>query len=191
MVAVNRRTMRGLFVLALSVAALLLAPVTAEAAEYKTYGGCGISSGTSPSHVCQVGEPVGAFFESSEETEYEVCVRFPSTETLCAEEQLAQAGTLYVNKILTNQPGAHLITWYVEGVEIGSWTLTMEPPPPPLAYPSAPTPPEVAPAPSARCVKARHRLRALRAKLSAAPPKRRAHLRSEVKRTRAAVNRLC
>jgi hypothetical protein len=64
-----------------------------------------------PSHACQLGDEPGAFFESPEaEIEYEVCVTFPSAETLCSGEELAEEEVLYVNQITSDLPGTHLVT---------------------------------------------------------------------------------
>lgn len=136
---------------------LLLVPVTsavtaapAAAAGYTTYVGCSDTASTVASHVCQLGDEPGAFFESEEETEYEVCVTFPSAVTLCAEEQFAQTGTLYVNDITTDQTGNHLVAWYVEGVEVAAWSFRIDAPPsPPAPVPTSVLTPVPAPAPAA------------------------------------------
>jgi hypothetical protein len=66
---------------------------------------------TEPSHVCQQGQQVGAFFESpAEEVTYEVCVTFSNEDRLCKPSQLAEPGTLYVNPVTTNILGTHLVT---------------------------------------------------------------------------------
>jgi hypothetical protein len=140
--------------LLVAIAALAISASAATAAgNYTAYVGCSQTASTAPSHVCQLGDEPGAFFESEEETEYEVCVTFPSAETLCAEEQLAEEEVLYVNSITTDQTGNHLVAWYVEGVEIAAWSFRIDAPPSPPA--PAPTPiiapvpvPIVAPAPA-------------------------------------------
>jgi hypothetical protein len=117
-------------------------PSPAAAANYTTYVGCSVSPFAAPSHVCQLGDSPGAFFESPEtNVEYEVCVRFPEATTLCTEEpQEAVTGVLYVNEITSEIPGEHLVTWYVEGVEIASWSFRLdEPPLPPPTKPAAST----------------------------------------------------
>jgi hypothetical protein len=58
---------------------------------------------------------VGAFFRSSEDVEYEICVRFPTARELCAPNQQASAGILYVNKVTSNIVGRHTVTWFVAG----------------------------------------------------------------------------
>lgn len=137
--------------LACTLGLICLLPATALAAEYTTYVGCSPTASAAPSHVCQIGDEPGAFFESPEaEVEYEVCVTFPGEVELCAEEQLAEEGILYVNVITSEVPGDHLVTWYVEGIEVGAWTFRMESPPPPPPAPVITTlPPAVTTTPAA------------------------------------------
>jgi hypothetical protein len=141
------RTARALIgaIVIVGVAAMSLAS-SAAAADYTTYVGCSTSQFAVPSHVCQLGDSPGAFFESPEtDTEYEVCVTFPEATTLCTEEpQEAEAGVLYVNEITSEIPGDHLVTWYVEGVEIASWIFRLDEPPLP-APPSKPSAAPIAP----------------------------------------------
>lgn len=139
-----RRLTSGL-VFAASALAISVAP--AGAAAYTTYVGCSDTASAMPSHVCEIGDQPGAFFESpTADVEYEVCVSFPSGQTLCAEEQLAETEVLYVNSITTEIPGNHLVTWYVEGIEVAAWSFRMDPPPAPP--PAAPPRPAPAPAPA-------------------------------------------
>lgn len=59
---------------------------------------------------------------------YEVCVAFPTGEELCAGEQEAQAGALYVNTISTADiPGIYNVTWSVGGQQVGSWPFRLAP----------------------------------------------------------------
>jgi hypothetical protein len=138
---------RALLATLLGMCGLLLwAPAPSSATvTYIGYVGCSSSAEAPPSHVCRIGEEPGAFFESpEEEIEYEVCVTFPERGTLCAEEQLAEAGELYVNVITTEVPGNHLVSWYVGGVEVAAWSFRMELPPEPEPTPVIPpttTPP--------------------------------------------------
>jgi hypothetical protein len=149
---IRPRATRPVLGLLLAGACVVAAPApAATAANYTTYVGCADTATTPASHVCQIGDEPGAFFESPDvDVEYEVCVTFPSAETLCAEEQEAEAGTLYVNTITTDLVGNHLVSWYVKGVEVASWSLRMDAPPPPAPKP-APTPtasPAAPPAPA-------------------------------------------
>jgi hypothetical protein len=124
---------------------MALAP-SAGAASYLTYVGCSPFVSASPSHVCHIGDEPGAFFKSDTEVEYKVCVDFPNSETICSEEELAEANTLYVNAITTSVVGAHLVTWHVEGVEVASWAFRVDEPPSPAPTPSpapGPSPPSV------------------------------------------------
>ena len=124
--------MKGLKTLAAIVLAcgLLAAalPATAGAAAYKHYVACGISAKAKPSHVCPKGAKKGAFFKSfNAAVYYSVCVKFPRGNTLCANKQPQKEepkqGTLYVNSIQSTSPGKHVVSWYVEGKNVGSWTF--------------------------------------------------------------------
>lgn len=58
--------------LALAAVALLSVPSIATAADYKTFVGCDdLAENPIPSHVCQVDDFPGAFFESDSEVEVE------------------------------------------------------------------------------------------------------------------------
>jgi hypothetical protein len=180
---------------------VVLSPSVAAGAEYATYVGCSSTADAVPSHVCQIGDEPGAFFESMEEVEYETCVTFPSGNTLCAEEQFAEEQVLYVNEITTNIPGNHLVTWYVQGVEVGAWTFRMDqlPAPTPPAQP-APAPVVVPPVPvvgipagpSPACQRARKRVITLQRQLgTAGRPAVKATIRQKLRKARASVRRAC
>jgi len=120
--------MKGLKTLTatLSVTALLvcLAPAYASAGAYSHYVACGVSLNAKPAHVCQKGRKKGAFFKSNNGTVfYKVCVSFPEGKHLCAPPEEALQGTLYVNKITSNIPGRHQVTWFVEGKKIGTFVF--------------------------------------------------------------------
>jgi len=86
--------------------------------EYRAYVGCNRSRYARPAYRCRLGSRPGAFFESSVATIYAVCLRFPNGRQLCAEEQSAEAGVLYVNPIATRLFGRHNVIWYVDGRRI-------------------------------------------------------------------------
>ncbi len=110
---------------ALGLAAALFAsaaPASADAAAFRHYVACGLSQNAKPSHVCQKARKKGAFFRSNRaDVFYTVCVRFPTDKNLCAPKQKAVQGTLYVNKISSNIPGEHRVTWFVKGKQVGSF----------------------------------------------------------------------
>jgi hypothetical protein len=122
--------MKGSKLLA-ALVAVALASVSAPAsgatpAPYSHYVACGISQNAKPSHVCQKKRKKGAFFRSNNATVfYTVCVKFPSKKNLCAPRQEAVQGTLYVNKITSNIPGKHTVSWFVEGKKVGSFSFTV------------------------------------------------------------------
>jgi hypothetical protein len=122
--------MKGLKTLAatgLGIALLASAlPASAEAAAFKHYVACGLSKNAKPAHVCQKGRKKGAFFRSNRaDVFYTVCVKFPTKKNLCAPKQEATQGTLYVNKITSNIPGKHRVTWFVEGKQVGSFVFAV------------------------------------------------------------------
>ena len=116
--------MKGLkTLLAVGLGIVLLAsaaPATAQGAAFKHYVACGLSQKAKPSHLCQKPRKKGAFFRSNNgDVFYTVCVKFPTKKNLCAPKQEAVKGTLYVNKITTNIPGKHRVSWFVEGKRVG------------------------------------------------------------------------
>jgi hypothetical protein len=112
----------------LAMAALLLAvPASAQSAAFRHYVACGLSQNAKPAHVCQKGRQKGAFFRSNKaDVFYTVCVRFPTKRRLCAPRQKAIQGTLYVNKVTSNIPGKHKVTWFVQGKRVGLFVFTVK-----------------------------------------------------------------
>jgi hypothetical protein len=115
--------MKGLKTLTAALAATALlatVPTSAGAAAYQHYVACGVSQNAKPSHSCPKASKKGAFFKSTAaDVFYTVCVRFPTGKNLCAPRQEAVQGTLYVNKITSNIPGKHKVTWFVESKRVG------------------------------------------------------------------------
>lgn len=102
------------------------APASAEAAAYKHYVACGVSQNAKPSHSCPKPSKKGAFFKSVKaDVFYTVCVKFPTGKNLCAPKQEATQGTLYVNKITTNIPGKHSVSWFVSGKRVGVFAFNV------------------------------------------------------------------
>ena len=97
-------------------------PASAKAAAYKHYVACGVSQHATASHACPKKSKKGAFFESlNADVFYTVCVKFPTGKNLCAPHQEATKETLYVNKITSNIPGKHRVTWFVAGKRVGTF----------------------------------------------------------------------
>ncbi|HVY77715.1 MAG TPA: hypothetical protein VG898_04330 [Solirubrobacterales bacterium] len=97
---------------------------TAGAAAYKHYVACGVSQNAKPKHKCPKKAKKGAFFKSLKaDVNYSVCVHFPTGKNICAKAQPAVQGTLYVNKITSNIPGKHRVTWFVEGKRVGAYVF--------------------------------------------------------------------
>ena len=108
---------------------LLLAPVAASAqsAAFRHYVACGLSENAKPSHRCNKKRDKGAFFRSNKvDVFYTVCVKFPTKRRLCAPKQKATQGTLYVNKITSNIPGQHKVTWFVKGKRVGLFAFLVK-----------------------------------------------------------------
>lgn len=102
------------------------APASAQGAAFKHYVACGLSKNAKPAHVCQKARKKGAFFRSNKaDVFYTVCVNFPTKKHLCAPKQEALKGTLYVNKITSNIPGKHRVSWFVQGKKVGSVVFTV------------------------------------------------------------------
>jgi hypothetical protein len=121
--------MKGVRIFAAAVlgSALLAtaAPASADAAAFRHYVACGTSANAKPSHVCPRAGGKGAFFRSNRaDVFYKICVRFPRggpRRVICAGQQEAEKGSLYVNRITTNVPGRHRVTWFVKGRRVGSF----------------------------------------------------------------------
>lgn len=116
--------LRTLTAVGLAGIALLVSAAPAQAqkrgAAYSKYVACGLSQNAKPARVCQKPRKKGAFFRSNRaDVFYTVCVKFPTKRNLCAPKQEAVRGTLYVNKITTNIPGPHRVTWFVKGKRVG------------------------------------------------------------------------
>lgn len=190
--------------LAVSVSMLLAGvvlalPSSAVAAEYTTFVACSISVEAEPADSCQLGDTPGAFFEADEDTVYDVCVEFPGGKYLCALEQEAEEGVLYVNKITSNEVGLHYVDWYVDEELIATWGFELLAPPPPVVPPATP-PVTVAPAPvtpvpagpSPACKRAKGKVQRLKVKLGNAKGKKaKAKVRLSLKAAKAQKQRLC
>jgi hypothetical protein len=118
--------MKGLKTLTATLAGIALlasaAPASAGAAAFKHYVACGVSKNAKPDHKCPKASKKGAFFKSlNGDVSYSVCVKFPTGKNICAKAQPATQGTLYVNKITSNIPGKHRVTWFVEGERVGAF----------------------------------------------------------------------
>jgi len=111
-------------VLAAIAAIACLTPASAGAAAYRHYVACGIAETARPSHRCPKRGKKGAFFKSlKKDVRYSICVRFPTKKHICAKAQQAEAHVLYVNKITSNIPGKHRVTWFVSGKRVGAFTF--------------------------------------------------------------------
>ena len=134
--------LKTLMAIGLGIALLVssAAPATAQGAAFRHYVACGLKQTAKPSHRCQKPRKKGAFFRSKVGHRcidpdgktircvyYTVCVKFPTKKNLCAPKQQAKKGTLYVNKISSNIPGRHRVTWFVEGKRVGVFNFYVPP----------------------------------------------------------------
>jgi hypothetical protein len=62
---------------------------------------------------CPKGATIEAFFETTEATSYNICARFPNGARRCADDQSAEPGKLYLNKIKADIAGIYVVTWEV------------------------------------------------------------------------------
>lgn len=112
--------LKTLTAVGLAMALLASGVASAQGAAYRHYVACGLSQNAKPAHVCGTKRQKGAFFRSNKhDVFYTVCVKFPTKKNLCAPKQEAVKGTLYVNKITSNIPGDHRVSWFVEGKRVG------------------------------------------------------------------------
>jgi len=103
-----------------------VAPASAGAVAYKHYVACGTAETAKASHRCPKRGKKGAFFKSlKSDVSYSICVKFPTGKSICAKAQNAEAHILYVNKITSNIPGKHRVTWFVGGQRVGSFYFTI------------------------------------------------------------------
>lgn len=121
--------MKGPKTLVAALAAFALAsvvPASASAVVYRHYVACGVSENAKPAHSCPKKSKKGAFFKSlNANVSYSICVKFPTGKSICAKAQEAKARELYVNKITSNIPGEHRVTWFVGGKRVGSFAFTV------------------------------------------------------------------
>lgn len=115
-----------LILLATAGAAVLSA--NAAASGLVAFVGCGVDGDTVPAATCHRGDPIGAFFESrATEVIYEVCVLAPSGKTTCLPDQVAAAGTRYVNDVTISEVGRYEARWWVEGTLVSPWSFEVLP----------------------------------------------------------------
>jgi len=88
-------------------------PVEEAQPRYRAYVACGLSRCARPARRCPRRSRIGAFLRSSEAVAYRICVVFPTGRRLCSDQQQADAGILYVNRITTNIVGRHKAVWYL------------------------------------------------------------------------------
>lgn len=121
-----RLTTLTVVLLGVALLAGAASPAAEKQAAYRHYVACGLSQNAKPAHRCEKGRKKGAFFRSNKANVfYSVCVRFPTKKHVCRPKQEAVQGTLYVNKITSNIPGKHRVTWFVKGKRVGAFNFVV------------------------------------------------------------------
>ena len=118
----------GLLAVSLVSSSSLISPsavASAAAADrYRHYVACRIAADERPSHSCPKRGKKGAFFKALDaDANYRICVKFPNDRRLCASHQKAVRGELKINTITSHMVGRHLVTWYVGGKQVGSFSF--------------------------------------------------------------------
>jgi hypothetical protein len=114
----------------LAATILLLLPGRAEASPtYVSYVGCSAGGDAAPSHVCKLGDQLGAFFEVKNRTEvqFQTCIGRPGQRGACTAEQLATALTPLVLRFTPKLLGSYVVTWFVAGRAVASWAFQSVP----------------------------------------------------------------
>jgi hypothetical protein len=120
---------RGGAIMAATLLFLLL-PGSAEASPaYVPYAGCSVGEDAAPSHVCKLGEQLGAFFEvrSRTEVQFQTCISRPGQRGTCTTEQPAYALTPLVLSFTPMDLGFYEVTWRVGGRQVASWGVNVVP----------------------------------------------------------------
>jgi hypothetical protein len=181
------------------IAALLVVPDSASAANYSYFVSCELPP--EPSHECVAPDELVAinvigFFEADKDTNYELCIEYPDEYFPCVGPFLAEAKVPQENGFAALEVGRYEAVWYFAGTdeEIGSWEFKMVEPPPSSAPAASPVVPAVV-LPSkmdANCQRAKKRVRKLKGQIRRASSSRqKAKLRGKLKRARAKVKRVC
>jgi hypothetical protein len=101
-------------------------PASASAVAYRHYVACGVTEDAKPAHECSKKSKKAAFFKSlNGDVDYSICVKFPTGKNICAKSQPAKQGVFYFNKITSNIPGKHRVSWFVEGKRVGVFHFTI------------------------------------------------------------------
>lgn len=86
-----------------------------ESGRVTVYVGCGTSGRTKAAKFCSKNSAIGAFFKDSKSAAYSVCIHYPNGSGGCVHNQIAEAGTLYVDTIKRHAAGRYTVTWTVGG----------------------------------------------------------------------------
>ena len=90
---------------------------------YRGYTACARVAGAPPSHACERGEKVGAFFRAGADVIYTLCLSRPGGGTGCRRDLAARAGLVRVNRIGAGAIGAYTASWSVNGRVVARWSF--------------------------------------------------------------------
>jgi hypothetical protein len=99
---------------------------SAAEVEYEAYVACGMGHTAPAATSCQEGDHVSAYLRASHETEYVLCVQFPSGELKCADPEVIPADTVYANRIFSTELGTDHVTWLVGGKVVAESSVRLE-----------------------------------------------------------------
>jgi hypothetical protein len=118
----------GLFILLALAATGAVTSTRASAAEagYQAYVACEMNATAPRATSCQLGDHLSAFFEATQETEYVICVRFPSGKTKCSGSEVVPPGALFANRIYSTELGTEHVTWLVDERVVAEWSVRVD-----------------------------------------------------------------
>jgi hypothetical protein len=120
---------RGGAIMAATLLFLLLPGSAVASSAYVSYAGCSAGEDAAPSHVCKLGEQLGAFFEvrSRTEVQFQICISRSGQQGNCTTGQPAYALTPLVLRFTPTDLGSYEITWRVGGRQVASWGVNVVP----------------------------------------------------------------
>jgi hypothetical protein len=106
--------------LALAVIGGVISPrASAAEGQYEAYVGCKMNHTAPEATSCQMGDHVSAFIRAGQETEYVICVQFPSGKVKCSDPEVA-------NHIYSTELGTEHVTWLVDEQVVAEWSVQVE-----------------------------------------------------------------
>ena len=114
--------------LALGMIGGVISPrASAAEGQYETYVACEMNHTAPKASSCQIGDHVSAFIQVGQETDYVICVQFPSGQDKCSDPKTIPAHVLYANRIYSTEPGTEHVTWLVDEKVVAESSVRVEP----------------------------------------------------------------